>query len=110
MNTFCPDCCGWHAVEDDCVMELRPTKRPPALVVPNEWAEQPDGSLTSGNVMIRNDGGGPSRERWHIYARDEDGGGWVRVWCKSRPYGYGHAGQAKIGVTRLSKPGAVVCS
>lgn len=22
MNTFCADCCGWHPVEDDCVMKI----------------------------------------------------------------------------------------
>ncbi len=82
-------------------------KLAPVVVNPNDWSEQEDGSLRCGNVVIRCDErtphGGYTFERWHIY-RVESDGKLTRVHPKSRPWGYGHAGQAKIGASRLVKP------
>lgn len=80
---------------------------PPKVVRVNAWRKQDDGSFRSGNVLIRCDErtpyGGHTFERWHIY-RVEANGTLTRVWAKSRPYGYGHAGQAKIGASHIGKP------
>lgn len=86
---------------------LRLKAGPPKVVRANAWLEQEDGSFRCGNVLIRCDErtpcGGHAFERWHIY-RVEPDGRLTRVWAKSRPYGYGHAGQAKIGASHIGKP------
>lgn len=79
----------------------------PVVVRHCDWNKQEDGSFRCGNVVIRCDErtpyGGHTFERWHIY-RVEDGGRLVKVHAKSRPWGYGHAGQAKIGASHIAKP------
>lgn len=79
----------------------------PVVCRRNDWREQEDGSLRCGNVVIRCDErtpfGGYTFERWFIY-RVEPSGKLTRVHPKSRPWGYGHSGAAKIGASHLSKP------
>lgn len=89
------------------MVTLKPAKAPPVVVNPNAWTRMEDGSFRSGNVVVRCDErtpfGGYTFERWHIY-RVGRGGELVRVWAKSRPWGYGRAGQAKIGAGRIVAP------
>jgi len=79
----------------------------PTVVRHNAWAEMEDGSFRCGNVVIRCDEripyGGYAFQRWHIY-RVGRGGKLTRVWAKSRPWGYGCSGSAKIGAGRISEP------
>lgn len=75
---------------------------PPTVCVHHKWERQPDGTWRCGNVMIQNDGDEPPRDSWNIYVR-LDAGTWVRVRAKSRPWGYGHPGQAKIGAAKLAR-------
>ncbi len=79
----------------------------PVVVRHCDWKEMEDGSLRCGNVVIRCDKrtpyGGHTFETWHIY-RVESTGKLTRVHPKSRPWGYGHAGQAKIGASHLTQP------
>lgn len=86
---------------------LRFDKAPPAVTNPNAWVRTGDGSFRSGNVLIRCDErtpfGGYTFERWHIYRMDGKGR-LVRVHPKSRPWGYGRAGAAKIGASHLAEP------
>lgn len=78
----------------------------PTVVRHNHWRVQEDGSLRCGNVVIRCDRreryGEYVFERWHIYR--VDGGRLTRVHPKSRPWGYGSSGAAKIGASRLGEP------
>ena len=79
----------------------------PVVYRRNDWKEQEDGSFRCGNVLIRCDErtpyGGYTFERWRIY-RVETTGKLTLVHPKSRPWGYGSAGAAKIGASHLSKP------
>lgn len=75
---------------------------PPRTVRRASWLEQEDGSWRCGDVLIRCDERHPW-ERWHIY-RVGKGGELTRVSAKSRPWGYGRAGQAKIGAARMIEP------
>lgn len=79
----------------------------PKVVRHNAWQRMEDGSFRCGNVLVRCDErepfGGHTFERWNIY-RVEDDGTLTRVWCRSRPWGYGHAGAAKIGASHITKP------
>lgn len=79
----------------------------PVVVRHNDWKEQEDGSFRCGNVLIRCDKrtpfGGHVFESWNIYRVNENGK-LTRVWAKSRPWGYGHSGAAKIGASHLSEP------
>ncbi len=87
--------------------QLQLKKLAPVVVNLNDWSEQEDGSLRCGNVVIRCDErtpyGGYTFERWHIY-RVETDGKLTRVHPKSRPWGYGRIGGAKIGASRLANP------
>lgn len=87
--------------------ELKLKKTAPVVVRLNDWNEMEDGSFRCGNVVIRCDSktsyGGHTFETWHIYCVGR-GGKLIRVYAKSRPWGYGHAGQAKIGANHLAEP------
>jgi hypothetical protein len=89
------------------VKPLKLKQTAPTVVRHNDWQQMEDGSFRSGNVVIRCDRrepfGGHTFETWNIY-RVDGNGRLTRVWCKSRPWGYGHAGQAKIGASHMSKP------
>lgn len=82
-------------------------KAPPVVVNPNAWVEMEDGSFRCGNVLVRCDErttfGGYTLQWWNIY-RVGRGGRLTRVWAKSRPWGYGRSGQAKIGASHLAEP------
>lgn len=86
---------------------LRLKHAAPTVVRHCDWQRTEDGSFRCGNVVIRCDRrepyGGHTFETWHIY-RVDDKGRLVRVHAKSRPWGYGHSGQAKIGASHLSEP------
>lgn len=75
----------------------------PTVVRHNTWVKMEDGSFRCGDVIIRNDGDTGIRSDWRIYRVDENGK-LTRVWAKSRPWGYGHSGQAKIGASRINEP------
>jgi hypothetical protein len=79
----------------------------PTVVRHNEWQKMEDGSFRSGNVLIRCDVrtpfGAHTFETWFIYRVDARGK-LTKVHPKSRPWGYGHAGQAKIGASHLAEP------
>ncbi len=81
----------------------------PVHVRRNDWKKQEDGSFRCGNVVIRCDertpfgDGGYVFEKWFIY-RVETNGKLTRVHPKSRPWGYGHSGAAKIGASHLGNP------
>lgn len=82
---------------------LKPAKGRPRVVNPNAWVKMEDGSFRSGNVLIRNDGGEALRSDWRIYRVEADGR-LTLVHPKSRPWGYGHPGQAKIGASHINEP------
>ncbi len=86
---------------------LKLKKLAPIVVRHNDWNEQEDGSLRCGNVLLRCDDvyyiGDYRCERWYIYRVEVDGK-LTRVHPKSRPWGYGHSGAAKIGANLLRTP------
>lgn len=86
---------------------LKPKRLKTISVNLNEWTEQDDGSLRSGNVLLKCDEvyfiGEYRCERWFIYLVGE-AGSIARVSPKSRPWGYGRSGAAKIGAAHLQKP------
>lgn len=69
----------------------------------NDWKQMEDGSFRCGNVLIRNDGGTGIRSNWRIYRVEQDGR-LTLIHPKSRPWGYGHSGQAKIGASHMGEP------
>jgi hypothetical protein len=79
----------------------------PVVVQHNDWRKQDDGSWRCGNVLIRCDKveqfGGYTFRTWYIY-RVDPGGKLTKVHPKSRPWGYGRLGGAKIGAARLAEP------
>lgn len=88
------------------MLELKPKTLKVATIRLNDWVEYEDGSFRSGNVVLRNEGGSRIRADWRIYCVD-DRGRLVMVSPKSRPWGYGHVGQAKIGAAHIVKPQVV---
>lgn len=65
-----------------------------------QWKRQRDGSWRCGNVKIVNIGSTGLRQDWRIFVRARTVRGradWRIVSLRQRPWGYGHAGQAKIG-------------
>jgi hypothetical protein len=79
---------------------IRLDRDPPTVCRHNRWERRPDGSFRSGNVVLRNVAGwGPGREEWAIFV--VAGSREARVHPASRPWTYGHAGQAKIGVSHM---------
>lgn len=85
------------------MVELKPLALKHVTHRLNSWVAMSDGSFRSGNVVIRNDGGSGIRSDWRIYCVDGVGR-LVRVHPRSRPWGYGHAGQAKVGAAHIVKP------
>ncbi len=79
----------------------------PVVVRRCDWQEMEDGSFRCGNVLIRCDertpSGGYVFQKWNIY-RVEENGTLTRIHPKSRPWAYGHAGQAKIGAAKMMEP------
>lgn len=82
--------------------KLKLKKGKPTVVCHTQWQTMEDGSLRSGNVLIRCDTRTP-HERWSIY-RVESDGSLTKVHPASRPWAYSKPGQAKIGAARLLKP------
>jgi hypothetical protein len=60
------------------------------------WERTAAGNWLCGNVAVIQDGGS-----WYIHVRGRYG--WGRVFPAQRPWGYGHAGQAKIGAALMAK-------
>lgn len=86
---------------------LKPKRLKTVAVNLNEWTEHDDGSLRSGNVLLRCDEvyfiGDYRCERWFIYLVGADSR-ITRVAPKSRQWGYGSSGAAKIGAAHIVKP------
>lgn len=62
------------------------------------WRRLKDGSYRCGNVWVRpwqKEGTRPLRDNWRIFVRVKRK--WEMYVSRQRPWGYGHAGQAKIG-------------
>lgn len=61
------------------------------------WTELPDGSWESGSFIVCK-----AKGSWWIYSVDADGVR-TRAMPKSRLWGYGSAGQAKVGAALMEK-------
>lgn len=74
---------------------------PPAVTAPAEWEARPDGSLRSGNVVIRR--GVDPRYSWPVFLlyRVRADGSEVLVWPRSRPWPYCSAGYAKRAARKI---------
>ena len=78
---------------------------PPVKVTPVCWEKLPNGNWQSGNVQIRLVAewftGDYRHTSWGIWL--QVGRQWIQVHVKTRPWYYGSAGQAKIGVTHTNE-------
>ncbi len=82
-------------------IELEQTKRTSSFGL---WKKQEDGSYRCGNVKVAI---GPREDNkqwdsWRIFVLDENEQ-WEMLVLKNRPWGYGHAGQAKIGAALAAR-------
>lgn len=83
-------------------MDVELARLPPTTVRRNAWVKHPDGSHRCGNVVLRSNGEEWPNDSWSVFLVDADGVE-TQVHCPSRPWGYGHLGQAKIGVSHFRK-------
>ena len=78
-------------------IKLEQTKRVSSL---GTWVRLKDGSYQCGNVKVMNVGGKGREASWRIFVRS--GRKWEVLVLKSRPWGYGSAGQAKVGAALVA--------
>lgn len=83
-------------------MKIQLKRDEPVLVQHCRWIRVSAREFRCGNVVLQNVGTlDRPGQRWHILLRRGDK--LTRIACKSRPWGYGSAGQAKIGVSRFGE-------
>ena len=68
----------------------------------SDWVRQRDGSWRCGNVKVAIDPkAGRDWDSWFVYVLRRTR--WVKCMPPSRPWGYGHSGQAKIGAALMAR-------
>lgn len=80
---------------------LNLTSKPLGVLRLHLWERLKNGDYQSGNCRVCYQ---PKQDQWLVFVKE--GEEWVNKRPVSRPWGYGHAGQAKIGAAHMARAAA----